>query len=97
MSPATPRYLIFADVLYYPNGGWCDLRGSYATLVEAQACRDQCQAFGCDWYQIVDLHTLTVVEHGPLSDWTIRDQREPTDELRSDWEAFVTQPQGGTP
>jgi hypothetical protein len=68
MSPAYP-FLLFAGEHYYPNGGWGDFRGAYATVDEARAgilARQHADAAAgllstYEWYEIVDVRTLTVV------------------------------------
>lgn len=36
MTSAGGQVLLFMGEQYYPNGGWCDFAGSYATVEEAQ-------------------------------------------------------------
>ena len=50
------KYLLFTFDRYYPSGGMYDLSGSFDTVEEARA------AVKTDYYQIVDKHTLEVVE-----------------------------------
>ncbi len=52
--------LLFAGADYYPTGGWGDYQGSFATELEATRAAAK---VSCDWWQIVDLRTLTVVSH----------------------------------
>jgi hypothetical protein len=65
-------FLLFAEAAYYPNGGWGDFRGAYASLAEAfgavrahqqaHAQTDRLAAY--DWYEIVDLRVLALVQSG---------------------------------
>lgn len=52
-------YLVFAGNTYYPMGGWSDFIGTAKTVDAARllALHEQ-----HDWYEIVDLATLTAVE-----------------------------------
>ena len=50
------QYLLFTFDTYYPSGGMNDFSGSFDTVEEARA------AVKTDYYQIVDKHTLEVVE-----------------------------------
>jgi hypothetical protein len=53
------QYIVFAGENFYPLGGWCDYIGSYPTVEEAREAASNCK---CDWWQIVDITTKTVVE-----------------------------------
>jgi hypothetical protein len=50
------KYLLFTFDCYYPNGGMNDYYDSFDTVEEARA------VVKTDYYQIVDKHTLEVVE-----------------------------------
>jgi hypothetical protein len=55
------RYLYFAGLGYYPDGGWRDFRGSFDTADQASAAalRDRPEDVGADgwWWHIIDQHT----------------------------------------
>jgi hypothetical protein len=51
------RYLVFSGDRHYPNGGWHDFRGSYASLKKARAAGRP-----GDWWQIVDSQTGAIVD-----------------------------------
>jgi hypothetical protein len=65
-------FVLFAEAAYYPNGGWGDFRGAYASLADAYAAvqahqqahaqTDRQAAY--DWYEIVDVHLLAIVQWG---------------------------------
>jgi hypothetical protein len=48
------RFLLFADYTFYPNGGWEDFRGAYATIEDAHHALTSLQAERYNWYQIVN-------------------------------------------
>lgn len=58
------RYALFAGDEYYPGRGWEDFRQGFETLEDA---RTAAAAIGEkeDWWQIVDIHELKVVEFRP--------------------------------
>jgi len=59
------RYALFAGDDYYPNGGWQDFSGSYASLEEALAAgRAHLDENYGSWYQVVDLSVGSVVAEG---------------------------------
>lgn len=59
-----PSYLVFAGGQYYPHGGWSDYIGK---VVSIAAAKDLLLGSGpYEWWQIVDINTLTVVESGGL-------------------------------
>jgi hypothetical protein len=65
-------FVLFADAAYYPNGGWGDFRGAYATLADAygavqvhqQAHAQTDRQAAYEWYEIVDLRVGAVVQSG---------------------------------
>lgn len=58
------RYLLFSGSIYYPSGGFQDFISAFDTFPEAQAARQISHAeIPCGWSHIVDLHTLTILEH----------------------------------
>ena len=79
-------FLLFSGQTFYPNPAWEDLRGASPTLEHARALLALCQAYGLDWYQIVDSRTRTLVEQGALTPGG-RDVFTP--DIRSAWTAFV--------
>ena len=52
------KFLVFAGDDYYPAGGWYDQRGFFDSIEEARKNVPKNE----DWYQIVDLNTLEIVE-----------------------------------
>lgn len=73
------RYLVFAGQYYYPSGGWDDYRAQFDNLDEARSYAKSLIKFeqsylggwinvGEDWWQIISLESLTVVEHGDFHD-----------------------------
>lgn len=56
------RFLLFAGMEYYPNGGWGDFRNSFDTLEEAKREILVEIVQGNDWYQIVDGRTGEIVD-----------------------------------
>jgi len=60
------RFLLFTGYHFYPARGWEDFCGAYATQEAAHQARLPWQAEGHNWYQIVDVRTLTLVEEGEL-------------------------------
>lgn len=57
------QFLAFAGADYYPNGGWSDLLGAFATADEASAaCRAKlAEESRWDWWHVVDLQTMAIV------------------------------------
>ena len=50
------RFLVFAGLTYYPNGGWEDFNASYATEEEAIAvCKSLIKDGWNDWAHYIDL------------------------------------------
>lgn len=57
------RFLLFYGDVYYPNGGWDDFRGSFATLEKAQQAWEKRQDYMTGvWHHIVDSESSQVVE-----------------------------------
>jgi len=65
------QFALFCCENYYPEGGWKDFQGTFATLEEATAAGRayQNESFGSDtvvllgrWYHVVDLSIGSVVE-----------------------------------
>lgn len=52
------RYLLFAGEYYYPSGGFHDYKGSFETINDARSN----VMLHHDWYHIVDLDTLKIIE-----------------------------------
>jgi len=59
------RFLVFAGDNYYPEGGWGDFRGAYATKENALAAA---LAAAVDWAHVADIGTGEIVI-------TLRDQK----------------------
>jgi hypothetical protein len=62
----TGRYLLFSGAHYYPEGGWYDFRGSFATAEEAKAAYRPYR-FGGEWAHVVDTETETRVAHANVA------------------------------
>lgn len=58
------KYLLFAGDNYYPDGGWDDFLGAFDTPLEAAKAL---QGHRCDWYQLVDTETFSVMG----KDWAL--------------------------
>lgn len=60
------RYLVFAGLDYYPEGGWSDYEGEADTPQEATALARQCltrrSGQWCDWAHFVDTATGVITE-----------------------------------
>lgn len=48
------RFIVFANVSYYPAGGWLDFESDHDTLEEAEASRADAHARYKGFSQIVD-------------------------------------------
>lgn len=64
------RYLVFAGLTYYPNGGWDDFIDSYSTLEEIQQYfsydgefKNTLNSLCYDWLEIVDTTNLSKIEN----------------------------------
>jgi len=55
------KFLLFAGDQYYPAGGWQDYQGTYDDIIDAL---DKAANLGKDWWHIVDLGTIEVVDEG---------------------------------
>lgn len=55
------RYLLFAYSTYYPNGGWNDFKGDFATVEEAYNTWHSDYSDNYENYNIVDSQTGKVV------------------------------------
>lgn len=51
-------YALFSGDHYYPDGGWDDFQGAYATISEAKAAREPSDF---KWAHIVDLDARKIV------------------------------------
>ena len=57
-------FLLFYGDTYYPNGGWDDFKGAFATVEQATEAAHQSKS---DWWQVVDVREHKVVAaHNPL-------------------------------
>ena len=60
------RYLLFGGKTYYPYGGWEDVIKSFLILEEAidyaKHIIEQKYQDVCDWIQIIDLKTYSIVK-----------------------------------
>jgi hypothetical protein len=61
------KFLLFAGLNYYPGCAWNDFKGRFETVEEALDLISSNKCSG-DWFQIVDIQTLTVVEDGKIED-----------------------------
>ena len=50
---ALKRYLLFAGMQYYPEGGWSDFKGAFDSPEDARSFLDD----DWDWFEIVDRTT----------------------------------------
>lgn len=55
------RYLLFAGVDYYPEGGFNDYVNSYSTYNEALEDAQKLLSDGNQWWQIVDTLENTII------------------------------------
>ena len=53
------NYLVFSGDQFYPNGGWIDFKRAFDSLDMAMIYLAT-ERF--DWYQVVDISTLTIVK-----------------------------------
>jgi hypothetical protein len=58
----TTPFLLFYGPTFYAAGGWRDFVGAYATLRDAQEAAVALWSKYHDWYEIIDLFTMAVVE-----------------------------------
>lgn len=50
------RFITFSNDTYYPGGGWSDFRGSYDTLEEAMARKEELDK-EYDYAEVIDTQT----------------------------------------
>jgi hypothetical protein len=55
------RFLLFAGDRYYPDKAWRDFKGAFETV---PAALTGAANVNCDWWQIVDLETMSIAEEG---------------------------------
>lgn len=55
------RYLVFADDIYYPGGGWEDFKDSFETELEAVAYSRGFVKDSYSWAHVVDSETSTII------------------------------------
>lgn len=82
-------FLVFSGLTFYPGAGWEDFRGACSSRAAARDLLQVCREYGLDWFQIVDLHTLEVIEQGAFAP---HGDRMFTPSKRDDWLTFVTSP-----
>lgn len=85
MNISFKRYLLFAGVNYYANGGMGDYEGDFDSLDMAQEAGDNLIGTGAqyryiEWAQILDLETKKTWTTG----WTLNGHWENRDE--EEWE-----------
>lgn len=58
------KFGLFASYAYYPVGGMWDFQGDFDTVEEARLYVAEVAPDGekFDWYQIVDLTTMSIIE-----------------------------------
>lgn len=62
---AVGRYWLFAGHNYYPRGGMCDFRQSFASIEEAvEEVPVMVMLYGEGWWHIVDIENHEVVKDG---------------------------------
>ena len=90
----TCSWLVFSGHRYYPGPAWKDMRGACTTVDAAHALLVQCRAYGLDWYQIVDMATLTVVDSGAFDgpDEFGEDNWAFTPDTMAKWKRFLDRP-----
>lgn len=89
-----PVSLVFAAEHRFPVLGWEAFRGTASTPTEVRALLDLCQAYGCDWYQVITTADWTVSASGLFAAPTVPGY---TEEVRLGWEAFRLAMEGRTP
>ena len=66
-------FYLFAGDIFYPNGGWGDFKGHFASFEEADAegkrliMKDNEQDYTmteCDWYEVIDSLEFKIVSKG---------------------------------
>lgn len=62
------RYLLFAGEYYYPSGGFNDYVGSFESISDALSNVMSHH----DWYHIVDLESLKIIDEDSESDDEIK-------------------------
>lgn len=55
------RYLLFAGQVYYPSGGWDDLRGNFDTLEDCHEIINLRYTTDDYWWHIIDTTTWTKI------------------------------------
>ena len=60
-------FLVFSGHRYYPGPAWTDMRGICPTLAAAETLLVACNEYGLDWYQIVDVEAMAVVQSGTFA------------------------------
>ena len=93
MMSACP-FLVFSGHRHYPGPAWEDMRGACSTLAVAKELLVQCRAYGLEWYQIVDVATLTVVASGTFEgpDEFGEDNWVFTEHTMDKWTRFLDRP-----
>jgi hypothetical protein len=87
-------FLVFSGHRYYPGPAWEDMRGVCPTRAAACDLLVQCRAYGLDWYQVVDLATLSVVDSGAFDgrDEFGEDNWVFTPDKMARWRGFLDRP-----
>jgi hypothetical protein len=99
MAFSAGAFLVFSGHRYYPGPAWEDMRGVCTTFDAAKALLVQCRAYGLDWYQIVDMTTLSVVDSGAFDgpDAWGEDNWVFTPDKMAKWRRFLGSPSLAVP
>ena len=81
-------YLVFSGKGRLPVLGWEAWKGEATTPTAVCALLAACTAYGCDWYQVVDTGTWTVMESGRFGAATLPGY---TPDIVRAWETFLDQ------
>lgn len=59
------RFLLFGGGYYSADGGWCDFKGSFDSIEEAQsaALADK----DLKWFHVADVQTASIVREGSIN------------------------------
>ncbi len=58
----TRPFALFCGDACYPSGGWKDFNGTFSSKEEAIVAA--ANKSSCDWWQVVDLMTESIIEEG---------------------------------
>lgn len=67
------RFILFASDVYYPGGGWNDMRGWFESAEDAIAYYEENHEDNCwHWYHVVDIILAVVVSENEQAPWSDR-------------------------